>query len=328
MKKLTKAILGTVGTVAAVGAAAYGVCTLIDELLLNRKMEPSHDFSAKVTGCDLSHLDDLLQKNLKWLEDYGYEKHYMLSDRGEQLTGYLMKPEKPSDVFVFCAHGYRCNGKQEFCGFAQYYLKKGINVFFPDHLASGESEGSHCTFGYCETTDCLKWLAYLKDTFGSDIRILLHGVSMGAATVMMMSARDELPENVKMIVEDCGFSSAVDEFTEKLTALHMPASLIISGVNFVNKINLGFDFNDISPIESVQKAKVPMLFVHGTGDTFVPSYMSEACYEACSSEHKELLLIDGADHAQAFVDGMEEYSAKLDEWLNKFVFNEKEKVTE
>lgn len=328
MKKCTKILLGALGTVAAVGAAGYAVLSLVDELLLNRKMEPSQEFSAKVTGCDMSHLDGLLQKNMQWLESYGYEKHYMLSDRGEQLTAYHMKPEKESDVYVFCAHGYRSNGKEEFCGFAQYYLKKGVNVFMPDHLASGESEGSHCTFGYCESTDCLKWLAYMKDTFGKDIKIVLHGVSMGAATVMMMSGRDELPENVKMIVEDCGFSTAVAEFAEKLNDLKLPANLIIKGVNAVNKINLGFDFNDIEPIESVQKAKVPMLFVHGTGDTFVPSYMSEACYEVCSSAEKELLLIEGADHAQAFVDGCDEYSAKLDEWLDRYVFSQKIVATE
>lgn len=319
MKKFTKAILATAGTAAAVGAAGYAVCSLIDELLLNRNKVPSADFSAKVTGCDMSHLDDLLHKNMEWLENYGYEKHYITSSRGEKLVGYLMKPEKQSNVYVFCAHGYRSTGKEEFCGFAQYYLEKGLNVFFPDHVASGESEGTYCTFGYYETSDCMKWLDYLKDTFGQDITITLHGVSMGAATVMMMSGRNDLPENVKMTVADCGFSTAADEFSEKLKDMHLPAGAIIKAVNAVNKIKLGFDFYDIQPVKSVKRASLPMLFVHGSGDTFVPCRMSEQCYEACGSENKELLIIDGADHAQAFVDGQEEYSAKLDEWLGRYV---------
>ena len=98
MKKCTKILLGSaVGTAAAV----YGACTLIDNLLLNRHMVPSPEFSAKVTGCDLSDREEEHNKHKLWLENYGYEKYYMLSDRGEQLTAYLVKPEKESNVYAF-----------------------------------------------------------------------------------------------------------------------------------------------------------------------------------------------------------------------------------
>lgn len=219
MKKSTKIILCSA---LGVAGAAYGACTLIDELLLNRKMIPSPEFSAKVTGCDMSHLEEATNRGIAKLEEYGCEKYHMLSDRGEKLTAYLMKPEKESNVYAFCAHGYRSDAKGEFCKIAHYYLNKGINVFMPDHVASGESEGLHCTFGYYEEPDCLKWLSYMKDTFGSDIKILLHGVSMGAATVMMMSGNKALPENVKLTVSDCGYSTAVGEFSEKLRDMKLP----------------------------------------------------------------------------------------------------------
>ena len=183
MKKSAKIILRTAATV---GLTVYGACTLIDELLLNRKFIPSPELSAKVTGCDMSHLEESTKKGIAALETYGIERLYMLSERGEKLTGYLMRPEKESKVYAFCAHGYRSDGKGEFCKIAHYYLQKGINVFMPDHVASGESEGLHCTFGYHESEDCLKWLSYLKVTFGSDITFILHGVSMGAATVMIL----------------------------------------------------------------------------------------------------------------------------------------------
>lgn len=316
MKKSTKILLGSaVGTAAAV----YGACTLIDNLLLNRHMVPSPEFSAKVTGCDMRDAEEEANRHVAVLENYGYEKFHMLSDRGEQLTAYLLKPEKESNVYAFCAHGYRSDAKGEFCQIAQYYLKKGINVFMPDHVASGESEGTYCTFGYYEEPDCLKWLAYMKDTFGSDIKILLHGVSMGAATVMMMTGNDSLPENVKLTVSDCGYTTAVAEFTEKLSDLGLPAGLIIKGVNAVNKLNLGFDFYKLRPIDSVRKAKIPMLFVHGTGDTFIPHSMCQEVYEACGSENKEILYIEGADHAQSFPTDKETYSKKLDEMIDKYV---------
>ncbi len=317
MKKSTKILLGSAIVTAA---AAYGACTLIDNLLLNRNMVPSKNFSAKVTGCDLSGREEEHNKHKKWLEDYGYEKYYMLSDRGEQLTAYLVKPEKESNVYAFCAHGYRSEARGEFCQIAQYYMDKGINVFMPDHVASGESEGTYCTFGYYEEPDCLKWLAYMKDTFGSDIKILLHGVSMGAATVMMMTGNKALPENVKLTVSDCGYSTAVGEFSEKLDDLGLPSGLIISGVNTVNKLHLGFDFYKLRPVDSVRNAKIPMLFVHGTGDTFIPHSMCQEVYEACGSKNKEILYIEGADHAQSFPTDKETYSKKLDEMIDKYVF--------
>lgn len=315
MKKCTKLILGAAG----VAAAGYGVCTLIDELLFNKKLVLPESVGAKFSGCDMSHLRELLTNNLKWVEDYGYEKHYMVSDRGEHLVGYLLKAKEPSDIYVFGAHGYRSYGKKEFCGFAQYYLSRGINVFFPDHIASGESEGTHCSFGYHEREDCLKWLGYMKDTFGEDIKIILHGVSMGSATVCMMSGRDALPENVKFTVADCGFTTAKALFKFKMDALKIPDCGLLRGVNFANKMNHGFDFRDIEPVESVKNAKVPMLFVHGKEDNLVPAFMAQELYEACASEYKDILIVEGADHAQAHVNGKQEYELKIDEFIEKFM---------
>jgi fermentation-respiration switch protein FrsA (DUF1100 family) len=267
----------------------------------------------------MSHLKDLLTNNLKWVEDYGYEKHYMVSDRGEHLVGYLMKAKEPGDIYVFGAHGYRSYGKKEFCGFAQYYLNKGVNIFFPDHIASGESEGSHCSFGYYEREDCLKWLKYMTDNFGEDIKIILHGVSMGSATVCMMSGRDNLPDNVKFTVADCGFTTAKALFKYKMNELKIPDCGLLRGVNFANKINHGFDFRDIEPVEAVKNAKVPMLFVHGKEDNLVPAFMAQELYEACSNEDKDILIVEGADHAQAHVNGKEEYEQKIDEFITKYI---------
>ena len=315
MKNICKLLWGTAG----VAAAAYGTWTLIDELLFNKKFVMPAEVNAKFSSCDMSHLHELLTNNLKWVEDYGYEKHYIMSDRGDGLVGYLMKAKKPSDVYVFGAHGYRSYGKKEFCGFAQYYLDRGVNIFFPDHIASGESDGTHCTFGYHEREDCMKWLKYMTDHFGKDIKIILHGVSMGSATVCMMTGRDDLPENVKFTVADCGFTTAKKLFKFKMDALNIPDVGLLKGVNLANRINHGFDFKDIAPEESVAKAKVPMLFVHGKEDNLVPAFMAQELYDSCSSEYKDILIVPGADHAQAHVDGKAEYEAKIDEFMEKFL---------
>lgn len=124
MKKTLKTALGLTFAAGGAFAAAYGTCSLIDELLFNRNMVPPEKISRKISGCDDSHLGDFLQNNLQWLEDYGYEKHYIISDSGYRLTGYLLKAEEPSDIYLFGAHGYRSYGKKEFCGVAQYYIRK------------------------------------------------------------------------------------------------------------------------------------------------------------------------------------------------------------
>ena len=315
MKKSVKFALGlsAVGGAAVVGA--YGICRLIDELLFNRNMVLPESVGKKISGCDDSHLGAFLQNNLKWLEDYGYEKHYLISDSGYKLTGYLLKSKEESDLYLFGAHGYRSYAKKEFCGVAQYYLNKGINVFIPDHVASGESEGIYCTFGYNEVRDCMKWLAYMTDNFGKDIKIILHGVSMGCATVTMMSGREDLPENVKAVVADCGFTTAKELFEFKLGDLGVPSDKLIKAVDAVHKRKMGFSFGDLEPVVSVKNSKVPMLFIHGAEDKLVPPYMVNNLYEDCGSEYKDILVAPGADHAQSYMVAKEQFEAKLDELL-------------
>ncbi len=317
MKKIIKGAL--IGTGAAC-LTAYGLATAANEALFNRRITFSQEFGQKMSGCDNSHLGEFLENNLKWLEAYGYERHFILSDKGYRLTGYLLRAREESDVYVFGAHGYRSNGRREFSKFVQYYIEKGYNVFLPDHVASGESEGLMCTFGYREREDCMKWLSYMTDTFGSDIKIILHGVSMGCATVCMMSGRDDLPENVKFTVADCGFTVAEDFFNWKIDNLGICfPKAITKGVFYAGKINHGMDLFDVSPLESVKKARVPMFFVHGERDALVPAFMCTELYEACGSEKKEILLVPEADHAQAFIYGRKEYTEIIDRFANELL---------
>ena len=316
MKKAAKHL----ARLAAAGAGgAVLISYVIDKLLVDRKWVMPDKFNDSVSGADMSDLHDLCEENMRWLENYGYENHSITDKNGVKLEAVLMRPAEPSDVYVFCAHGYRSTGKREFCGLAQYYLKKGYNVFLPDHPGAGESGGKYIGFGKFESDDGILWLDYLNDTFGSDIKIIMHGISMGSATVMLMSGREDLPENVKLIVSDCGYTSAWDEFDYKLRDMGVPVQPLLGMVNAVNKAVAGYDFRDTSAIDAVKKAKLPMLFIHGGGDTFVPSFMVTLVYDACGSEDKDILIVEGADHAQSQVTGKEEYEAKLDEFIGKYL---------
>ncbi len=306
--------IAAAGTAAVAGA--YGTCCFIDELLFNRKLKLPDSVGRKISGCDAVHLGDFLQNNLRWLEDYGYERHYIVSDSGFKLTGYLFKAKTDSDIYLFGAHGYRSYGKKEFASVAPYYLAKGINVFIPDHVASGESEGTRCTFSYHEVRDCFKWLTYLTESFGKDIKIILHGVSMGSATVMTMGGKQELPQNVRAIVADCGFTTAKALFEYKLGAMGISRhKALISGVDVAHRRIQGCSFDELCPVEYIKNVKLPILFVHGAKDNLVPSFMAQELYDACPSENKDILLVEGADHAQSYMLGKAEFESKLDKLI-------------
>lgn len=261
------------------------------------------------------------RRNLLWLEEYGYEKHYITNADGNKLTGYLMRPKKPSNIYVFCSHGYRNKGKPEWCYYAKHYVEElGINMFFVDHQAHGESQGKYVGFGSFESRDSLQWLEYMNETFGSDIEIFLHGISMGSTTVMLMTGSDKLPGNVRFTIADCGFTSALDEFTYKLENLGIPAKPLVPIMCEYNRRRAGYDFGkDTNALEAVGKAKIPMLFIHGGSDKFVPTYMVNLLFDACSAPYKDKLIVDGADHAESYLIDKEACENKMNEFIEKFI---------
>lgn len=237
---------------------------------------------------------------------------------GNKLKGYLLKADKPSDVYVFASHGYRCWGKREFRLMTKFYHDLGFNVCIVDHQAHGESEGKYIGFGSHESRDGMQWLRFINDTFGSNIQIILHGVSMGCATVTLMSGNPDLPKNVKFTVADCGYTSPWAEFDYQLKNAHVPSSPLLDGANFFNKRIAKYDFKKVDSVESVKHAQVPMLFIHGTKDDFVPTYMVNELYDACSSD-KDILLVEGAGHAESYPTDSAAYEAKVRSFIDKYI---------
>ncbi len=310
---------------------ATGVCAVNDIIyraLIHRNFEVPESVSRFMSEVESTDRESTADEHKRWMENHGLERHYITNCDGKRLVGYLLKPKKPSSVYVFGAHGYRSDGKGEWCYFAKHYVEdSGFNFFFVDHQAAGESEGEKIGFGSFESRDCMQWLSYLNNTFGSGIEIILHGISMGSATVMLMCGNEELPKNVKFAIADCGFTSAFDEFSYKVENLGFPSVPLVPMVNKMNVIRSGYDFKkDTNALESVKRAKLPMLFIHGDKDKFVPTYMGYVLYENCSSEHKELLIVEGADHAESYYVNKKAYEAKIKEFIDKYIDGIKTKV--
>ncbi len=249
------------------------------------------------------------------LENRPHEVLTMASDRGYTLNGFYYRAgSERSKTICYIVHGYRSDHADTAGPFAGYYLSRGIDIFCDDHVASGVSGGHFIGYDYLETMDCLKWIELLKKRFGSDIRIILHGFSMGGATVANMS--DKCPDNVKFIVCDSGYTSA----KELLTASgDIKIPWFFGALNALNRLIAKYDLRDTDVRPAVRNTSVPMLFVHGTDDPTVPPEMGRELYGICSAPTKELLLVDGARHVESVYRDPDAYMKALDSFLKRCI---------
>ena len=206
-------------------------------------------------------------------------------------------------------HGYRGSGERDLCGGVQRCFDLGRNVLIVDQRASGRSGGNVITFGVNEHRDCLAWLDYAVTRFGPQQKIILTGISMGASTVLLC-AHYELPDNVVCILGDCGFTSAKAIIKDVIRSMKLPADLAYPFVRLGARVFGRFDPDEVSALESVKNAKVPIIFIHGAADDFVPCSMSREMFEVCPTE-KHLVEVEGAGHGAAFLLGREQYFREL-----------------
>ena len=228
---------------------------------------------------------------------------------GLTLHGMYYEVEKgaPTEILF---HGYRGNAERDLCGGVHRCFEIGHNALIVDQRCAGESEGHVITFGAKESRDCLTWVNFVIRSIDKDARIILTGISMGAATVMLAASKD-LPENVIGVLADCGYTSTRAIIQKVIRDMKLPAKPIYPFVRLGARLFGGFDPDADSPIESMKKCKLPVIFFHGDTDDFVPCYMSEENFAACASEKKRLAIIRGAGHGLCFPVDPEAYLKEL-----------------
>ncbi len=231
---------------------------------------------------------------------------------------YELSPNAPIEIMM---HGYRGNLERDLSGGIFRALNIGHSVLVYDHRGSGKSDGNILTFGINESRDCRRWIDFVLEEINPDAKIILSGVSMGAATAMITSGYDDLPQNIVGIVADCGYTSAKDIIKKVIRDMRLPAGLLYPFVKLGARIYGGFDIDEFSPIEQVKKSKIPTIFVHGDNDDFVPCEMSRANCDACSAEKKEFYIVEGAAHGLAFVVAGDGYLEKLREFFDPITQN-------
>ena len=223
-----------------------------------------------------------------------------------KLQGEFVASDTESTKTIICMHGYRSAPKNEFARMVPFMRRAGFNLLFVNHRAHGPSEGKYIGFGTLDHKDTIKWIeAVEKLVPGGDI--FLYGMSMGAATVMNACGLDNLPSSVKGAVQDCGFTSPWDVISFQVKRLFRFSSFpLVNLINLFCKVFAKYSLKKPTTTESVSMSSVPILFIHGDNDLFVPTYMSEVNYRACTAP-KRKLIVDNAGHAMSYYKNPELY---------------------
>lgn len=258
------------------------------------------------------HFKPLILSDIFAARAMEYQEFYVKSFDGLTLYGKYYESFKDAPIELMF-HGYRGDGERDLSTGIRRAKECGRNVLIVDQRGHGKSEGHTISFGINERLDCLAWINKVIEVFGQDTKIILTGISMGAATVVMASNLD-LPSNVIGILADCGYDSPKNIIIKYINDLHLPAKIFYPFVKLGALIFGHFNVEKASPIESVKEAKVPIIFIHGEKDTFVPCSMSEKLYKECISR-KQLTIIKNAEHGISYLFEPETYVSALKEFF-------------
>lgn len=307
--KLLKVLAGA----ALAGAAGeYAIASYF----FNRTMIRSNakrERTQKMSGTDwdkyIPHIHECKEK----LAECQHEDKYILSKDGLKLHATYF-PCEGSKKVVICFHGYTSEGLNDYSTLAIFYLKHGYHLLIVDERAHGQSEGKYIGFGCLDRHDAMLWIGEMVKLLGEECKILLHGDSMGGATVLMTTGL-KLPPQVKAAVSDCAFTSAWEVFSSVLKNMyHLPPFPLLQIANGMIKKRAGYELDECNARIEVAKAKIPILFIHGEKDSFVPCSMVYELHDACRTE-KKLVIIEGASHVESCYRDAAKYEGAIEDFI-------------
>lgn len=316
MGKKIKSVL-KIATVAAVSYLAVGEA--VYESVLNRKFTSKKN-SRRVVTDELRKYYGNPEKQVDgdaWFVSMNPQDTVLVNSFGKSMHSHIFMQKEYTDKWAVIVHGYtscpRAMADQAF-----HFYKQGYNILMPYLVSFGLDKNTHCSMGYYDKLYVKEWTEYIVN-LDSNARIVVLGVSMGSATTMLLTGESDLVPNIKCAVADCGYTSCWDEFKNEMkVTYHVPAFPFLYAANTVSKIRGNFDFKKCSPVKAVSHSKTPTLFIHGEKDAFVPYWMLDKVYDACTAE-KQKLSVPDAMHAESNEVHPELYYPTVFEFVNKYI---------
>ena len=325
-RRSLRAIIGCIIIIILVAYLAF-IDILISLALVPDFMEQFDSFEeiTEESVAELVHTSDIedngqaqRQLLLDWMDtltEETYVKVSLQSQDGYQLVAAEFLQPEHTDKWALLVHGYT-GSKEEMYTYARWYYEQGYNCLVPDLRCQGQSQGDYIGLSLTDCDDCLDWLDAIIAQ-NPDARIVLHGQSMGAATVLMMTGR-ELPNNVVACISDCAYTTAYDMAGDKFVNwFGLPKFPIVDSMCIYFRLRGGYDVYAAAPIEAVGKSSTPTLFIHGTDDAMVGYYMGQQLYDAAACP-KEFYTVEGAGHSQAKNKDPEAYYAEIEKFLKEY----------
>lgn len=253
----------------------------------------------------------------EWLKEQELEKVCIRSIDNLTLRASVLMSKKQTDKFAVLFHGYRSRGLESMAQYAKIYYDMGFNVIIPDARAHGESDGKYIGMGVLDRFDCLRWVEYINGAYGKTSRIVLHGASMGASTVLMAAELFKDDDNVMAIVADSAFTNAWEVLSLELKKYFKIKFLpILQVADEICKRTAGYSFKDGDARKSLANSHIPVMLIHGSDDKLIPLQMTYDNYDLCAAEKKELFIAEGAGHVCAHYEHKDEYERRLKRFID------------
>lgn len=321
MKKSTKTALiasGIVAGTAAIGALYHVTMQKLMDIALKRDEPKNIDMergrNLLMGSSALSSVMSQIMDSAAKLERCECETVTIAAKDGVTLVGHWRAPRQPKRVII-AMHGWRSSWSQDFGMIADFWYDNDCAVLYAEQRGQGESGGEYMGFGLLERYDCYDWATYIHERTDGNLPIYLAGISMGATTVLMATGF-KLPDTVRGVIADCAFTSPSAIWRHVVEKnLHLPYVLYGAAASELCKRKIQFKSNDYTCMDALRENTVPVLFIHGTDDKFVPIEMTYENYKACAAE-KRLFIVPGADHGLSYLTDSEEYENAVKAFWN------------
>ena len=278
-----------------------------------KDMEGSMRYMKQTYPQITSWIDSLVQ-------NHALRDTFINSPDGIRLHAFYAYASQPTKRTAIIVHGYTDNAIRMFHIGYLYNYSLDYNILLPDLRNTGLSGGDAIQMGWLDRKDVIQWINIALTLFGDSIKTVVHGISMGGATTMMVSG-EHLPNHVTCFVEDCGYTSVWDQFKKELKEqFNLPAFPLLYTASVLCEWQNGWNFHEASALNQIKKCHKPMLFIHGDQDDYVPTWMVYEVYKA-KPQPKELWIVPQTAHAASYLNKPEEYTSHVRAFTQKYMGN-------